>query len=220
MSDQHVSAYQQLLAATDAIGEVGRASSARLKHTLEHALVCMLAALDLPEGAIYLYSPQMNNLALAAAVPSGGVIANQGTQLRLTNDQMFLPVIAAMTHTPAIGDAGSGIENQPDLQSPTPSPQSIALPLLADARLMGVIQVAGRPGESLSEQQHSQINALAERLARRNRLFPDLQRGPIRAGTYPRAGGRQQRRNYDARFKRHRDNDQPPRQIFFRPGRA
>ena len=45
MSDQHVSAYQQLLAATDAIGEVGRASSARLKHTLKHALVCMLAAL-------------------------------------------------------------------------------------------------------------------------------------------------------------------------------
>ena len=76
MSDQHVSAYQQLLAATDAIGEVGRASSARLKHTLKHALVCMLAALDLPEGAIYLYSPQMNNLALAAAVPSGGVPLN------------------------------------------------------------------------------------------------------------------------------------------------
>jgi PAS domain S-box-containing protein len=170
MSYQNVSAYQQLLVATDAIDEVGRASIGQLHPALKHALVCFLAVLDLPEGAIYLYSSQMHNLGLATAVPSGGVLASQGTQLPLTNDQMFLPVMAAMTHTPAIGDRGLGIGSSADDPSPIPYPlsripQSLALPLLAGARLLGVIQVAGRPGQGLSEQQHSQIGALAERLA-------------------------------------------------------
>ncbi len=171
MSYQDLSAYQRLLTAADAIGEAGRAPSGQLQPALEHALGCLLAALDLPEGGIYLYSPQMHNLALAAVFPSNGGIANQGTQLWLANDQTFLPVLAAMTRTPAegaIGDWGLGIGNQadpqspvPSPQSPIPSPQSLALPLLAGARLLGVIQVAG----SLSEQQHGQLSALAERLA-------------------------------------------------------
>ena len=54
MSNQDVPAYQRLLAATDAIGEVGRAARGQLHAALEHALGGMLAALDLPEGGIYL----------------------------------------------------------------------------------------------------------------------------------------------------------------------
>jgi hypothetical protein len=49
MSDLDGSAYQQLLAATDAIGAVGRASSWQLQSALGDALGCILAALGLPE---------------------------------------------------------------------------------------------------------------------------------------------------------------------------
>jgi PAS domain S-box-containing protein len=163
MSNQNVPAYQQLLAATDAIGEVWRAARRQLQPALEHALAGILAALELPEGGIYLYSSQLHNLALSAAIPSNGMIANQGTPLQLVNNQPCLPVLAAITRLPATGE-------QADSQLPTPNPQpptpnSLALPLLGGARLLGVIQVACSPGQRLSEQQHSQLSALAERLA-------------------------------------------------------
>jgi len=166
MSNQDVPAYQRLLAATDAIGEVGRAVPGQLHSALEHVLACVLAALDLIEGGIYLYRPQMHNLALAAIVPSNGVIANQGALLWLANDQTCLPVIAAMTRTlaaGAIGDGRVGIASSAAAQLPTLNSQS--LPLLAGARLLGVIQVACSPVQNLSEQQHGQFSALAERLA-------------------------------------------------------
>jgi len=51
MNTLDVSAHQ-LLAATDAIGAVGRAASGQLPYALEHALGCTLAAFDLPEGGI------------------------------------------------------------------------------------------------------------------------------------------------------------------------
>jgi PAS domain S-box-containing protein len=165
MSNQDIPAYQWLLAAADAIGEVGRAARGQLQPALEHALGCVLAALDLPEGGIYLYSPQMHNLALSAIFPSNGLIADQGAQLWLASDQTRLPVIAAITRTPAIGDWGLGIGDHSSPQSPVPSPQSLALPLLAGVRLLGVIQVVCSPGQRLSEQQHGQLSALAERLA-------------------------------------------------------
>ena len=143
MSNQDIPAYQRLLAAADAIGEVGRAPSGQLQPALEQALECVLAALDLPESGIYLYSPQMHNLALAAIFPSNGMIANQGAQLWLAKDQKFLPVLAALTRTAAegaIGDwlLGIGIQTDPQSpvpnpQPPVPSPQSLALPLLAGA---------------------------------------------------------------------------------------
>jgi PAS domain S-box-containing protein len=172
MSNQNVPAYLRLLAAADAIGEVGRAPSADLRPALQQTLGDILAALDLPEGGMYLYSPQTHNLTLVAAVPSAGAIANQGAQLEIANNQKLLPVLAAATRTAAIGERGAGIEDQADTQHPTPSTQhpapsiqSLALPLLAGARLLGVLQVASRPGQSLSEQHHSQLSALAERLA-------------------------------------------------------
>jgi PAS domain S-box-containing protein len=173
MSNQGMPAYQRLLAAADAIGEVGRAARGQLQPALEHALAGMLAALDLPEGGIYLYSPPMHNLTLAATVPPNGVIENQGALLWLANDQTCLPVLAATTRLPAAGairDWGAGIvlHPQPSVLSPQPptsSPQSLALPLLAGTRLLGVIQVACLPGQSLSEPQHGQLGALAERLA-------------------------------------------------------
>nr|MDQ2996224.1 PAS domain S-box protein [Chloroflexota bacterium] len=157
MSNQNVPAYQQLLAATDAIGEVWRAARGQLQPALEHALAGMLAALDLPKGSIYLYSPQMHNLTLSATIPSNGILANQATLLQLTSNQTSLPVLAAVTRLPATGNWG--------LETHPASPNSLALPLLAGARLLGVIQVACSPGRRLSEQHHSELNALAERLA-------------------------------------------------------
>jgi PAS domain S-box-containing protein len=161
MSNQDMPAYQRLLAAADAIGEVGRATRGQLQPALEHALAGMLAALDLPKGSIYLYSPPMHNLTLAAIFPPNGMIGNQGALLWLANDQTSLPVLAATTRLPAAGAIrDGGVETRTTL-----NPQSLALPLLAGTRLLGVIQVACLPGQSLSEPQHGQFSALAERLA-------------------------------------------------------
>ncbi|MEP7189032.1 MAG: histidine kinase dimerization/phospho-acceptor domain-containing protein, partial [Roseiflexaceae bacterium] len=163
MSNQNVLAYQQLLAATDAIGEVWRAARGQLQPALDHALAGMLAALDLPKGSIYLYSPQMHNLTLSATIPSNGIIANQARLLKLASNQTSLPVLAAVTRLPATGNWGLEIGSSAEPHAG--SPNSLALPLLAGARLLGVIQVACSPGRRLSEQQHSELNALAERLA-------------------------------------------------------
>jgi PAS domain S-box-containing protein len=168
MSNQDMPAYQRLLAAADAIGEVGRAARGQLQPALELALGGMLAALDLPEGGIYLYSPPMHNLTLAATFPPNGIIANQGALLWLANDQTALPVLAATSRLPAagaIGDWGVGIGTTPNPQPSTPNPHSLALPLLAGTRLLGVMQVACAPGQNLSEPQHGQLSALAEQLA-------------------------------------------------------
>jgi hypothetical protein len=124
MSDSEAPAYQRLLAAADAINEIGRAARGQLPAALEHALESVLAAIDLPEGGIYLYSSQLHNLALAAAVPSNGLLANQGTQLWLANDQTSLPILAAATCMPQmarIGDWELGIAHQPPNKTPKPS---------------------------------------------------------------------------------------------------
>ncbi|MEO7912073.1 MAG: ATP-binding protein, partial [Roseiflexaceae bacterium] len=158
MSKQDIPDYRPLLAATDAINKIERAARGQLQPALDHALEGMLAALDLPEGGIYIYSPQMHNLSLAATIPSNGLIANQGALLWLANDQKALPVRAALMRTLTIVDCGLDIGSLSDFQS-------LALPLLAGTRLLGVLQVAYSPGQRLSEQQHDQFSALAERLA-------------------------------------------------------
>jgi PAS domain S-box-containing protein len=53
----------------------------------------------------------------------------------------------------------------PDPRSPIASLQSLALPLLAGGRLIGIIQVAGAPGQALGAAQRDLVSALAERLA-------------------------------------------------------
>jgi PAS domain S-box-containing protein len=170
MSDHQAPDYQRLLAAADAISETGQATRGQLPAVLQQALESVLAALDVPEGGIYLYGSQLHTLTLAAAVPPNGLIVKQGTRLWVANDQTSLPVLAAATCIPqlaAIGDWGLGIGNRPlpSSQAPTLSAQSLALPLLAEERLLGVIQVACSPGRLLSERQQGLLSALAERLA-------------------------------------------------------
>src|SRR5215207_2706940 len=117
MSSQDLPDYQRLLAATDAIGEVGRAHSGGIRPALQHALEHLLAALDLHDGGIYTYNAHMRELALAAAHPADGVIARQGAQLALTKNQQLLPALAATTRISAegaIGDWGLGIGDQAD----------------------------------------------------------------------------------------------------------
>jgi PAS domain S-box-containing protein len=168
MSSQDPPAYERLLAATDAIGEVGRSPSEQISHALQPALDSMLAALNLPEGGIYLASPHTQDLGLAAVHPADGVIARQGAELSLASDQQLLPALAAATRTPhmaTIGDAGSATASQPGSQSPVTSRQSLALPLLAGSRLVGVIQLAGAPGETIGAACRGLLSALSDRLA-------------------------------------------------------
>lgn len=175
-----VSAYQRLLAVTDAIAEVGRARNGQIRPALQQALECLLAALDLTDGGIYTHTAQLPDLALAAVYPADGSIARQGEHLALTSDMP--PALAAKTRTPqllaigewelGIGNRRSAISDQPADQSPAPNPQlptpgsqSLALPLLAGGRLIGVLQVAGAPGQLLNAAQRDLLSALAERLA-------------------------------------------------------
>jgi PAS domain S-box-containing protein len=170
---QDVSTYQRLLAATDAISEVGRARNGQLGPALQHTLECLLAALDLPEGGIYTHAAHLTDLALAAVYPANGLIARQSDNLALTSD--LLPALAASNRRPTSGVIGEwGMENGsprdpqsliPDPRSPIASLQSLALPLLAGGRLIGIIQVAGAPGQALGAAQRDLVSALAERLA-------------------------------------------------------
>src|SRR5689334_5151309 len=98
MSSHDVSAYQRLLAATDAIAEVGRARNGQIQPALQHTLERLLAALDLPDGGIYTYSAHLRDLALAAVYPANGAIARQGAQLALASG--LLPALAASNRTP------------------------------------------------------------------------------------------------------------------------
>ncbi|HEU5102301.1 MAG TPA: GAF domain-containing protein, partial [Roseiflexaceae bacterium] len=166
MSSQDVSDYQRLLAATDAIGEVARARNGQIFAALQHGLERLLAALDLPDGGLYTYSPHLRDLTLAAVSPADGAIARQGAQLALSSDR--LPALAATAHTPASGairHQGSVAGDQAHSRLPAASLQSLALPLLAGGRLLGVLQVAGAPGQALGAAQRDLLSALADRLA-------------------------------------------------------
>jgi PAS domain S-box-containing protein len=160
MNTKDVTDYERLLAATDAIGEVGRAASDELQPTLGMALECILAALALAEGAIYLHSAPSASLALVAVRPVDGVCGCQGAELRFSDNPASLPVLVATTRNPAFGEVGDrrlGIDRS--------VLQSLALPLLVNSRLLGVIQVVSAAGELLSNGQQAMLNALAVRLA-------------------------------------------------------
>jgi len=74
-----------------------------LPFALEAALASILKLLGLQGGAVFLYSPHMHDLALAAEAPRFGLLGRQYQQLSLDHDLTCLPVRAARTRALAQG---------------------------------------------------------------------------------------------------------------------
>jgi PAS domain S-box-containing protein len=139
--------YQQLLAATDAIGNVSRAHTGQLQRLLQPALHEILGALELGDGAVYLNIPRLDELALVAEAVPGG-------QPAPTYDRAGLARRAAATR------AAVSITSQ--LGGPA---SVLAMPLLAGARLLGVILVAGMAEQPLDAARSQLLADLAGRLS-------------------------------------------------------
>ncbi len=164
MSISDVTSYQRMLSATDAISNVGHAHSEQLPGLLQLALNQILAALELPDGGIYLHRPHLNDLTLVAEWPRAGLVARQGAQLLLTPGQAQIPLRAVAgrsTVLAALGDSSSPADAF--AQQPLAA-ASFAIPLIADTRILGVVQVAGAPGQPLSQLQQTLLYELATRL--------------------------------------------------------
>jgi PAS domain S-box-containing protein len=159
MTFEHATWYERLLEATDAIGEIGNATEGRLEHALGVGIERILAALELPNGRIYLLNSHTSELVLVAARPEDRAIAHEGDLLLSSNDQWSM--LAATTHEPQIGAIG----NQDYSQSPIANRQALAVPLVAGTRLVGVMQVTSAPGEALSIDQQEMLRMLAPRLS-------------------------------------------------------
>jgi len=166
MSISNASNYQCVLLAADAIRDVGHAHSEQLPDLLQLALRQILLALDLPDGGIYLYRPQLNDLMLVAEWPRAGLVARQGRLLSLAHGQPQLPPRAVASRSAvlaAIEDAGQPAEAL--VLQPLGTVTSLAIPLFADTRVLGVAQVAAAPGQSFSEIQQTFLGELITRLA-------------------------------------------------------
>ncbi len=176
MSNLDTTYYERLLAATDAIGNLGQVQSVQLSRLLGRALEQILAALGLTDGGIYLYQPHAHALALAAACPEAGAVAGQGAQLSIDRDHQRIPVLAITTREPQQGELRDWRPESTDRadrqsfgsaqdKSAICNLQSLAVPLVAGPRLLGVLQVAGAPARALRRDQHDLLSALAPRLA-------------------------------------------------------
>jgi len=166
MSISDVTNQQRVLSATDAISSVGHAQSEQLPGLLRLALKQILAALELPDGGIYLHRPHLNDLMLVAEWPRASVVARQGKHLPLTSGHMQLPLRAVAGRSAVLavlGEAGRPAEAV-ELQ-PLTAVTSVAIPLIADTRFLGVVQVASAPGQSFSQIQQTLLHELAIRLA-------------------------------------------------------
>jgi PAS domain S-box-containing protein len=158
MSAQDATYYERLLLAAEAIGEIAGAPGGRLQPAIERALKDVLTALDLPEGGLYLHDEHSRDLLLLAVRPADGIIAQQGVRLELERFQKQAPVLAACTGVEQFGEiGGAGGESL--------GRHTLAVPLLAGERLIGVLQVAGAPGQALDGDQQAALRALAGRMA-------------------------------------------------------
>ena len=157
--------YHDLLEAADLIGEVGQAQSGMLPFALEAALASIVKLLGLQGGAVFLYSPHMHDLALAAEAPRFGLLGRQYQQLSLDHDLTCLPVRAARTRALAQGHVRDTAIELGDAGLHVAEYDSLGLPLVVGARLLGVLQVVCPPGQALHADQLELLRALANRLA-------------------------------------------------------
>ena len=165
MSISDLISYQRLLSATDAIGNVGHAQSEQLPQLLQLALKQVIAALELPDAAIYIYRPHLNDLTLVAEWPATSVLARQGTPLQLSYDHAQIPVRAALGRGAVLAPLDLADRPAQDRSSFAPSSASLGMPLLADTRLIGVLQLAAASRQQFSPMQQAMANELASRLA-------------------------------------------------------
>jgi len=166
MSISDVINYKSMLLATDAISNVGHAHSEQLPRLLLLALKQILTALELPDGGIYLHRPYLNDLLLVAEWPHAGLVARQGKQLPLAATQEQIPLRAVASGSAvlaALEEAGKPADAL--VLEPVGTIMSLAIPLIVDTRILGVVQVAGAPGQPFSQTQQTLLHALVARLA-------------------------------------------------------
>ncbi|MBK9710334.1 MAG: response regulator [Kouleothrix sp.] len=166
MSNQETIALERLLTATDSIDDIRQAPGERLPQVLAVALERLLAAVELVEGAVYLHSAPARALTLVAWHPQAGQIARQGAEISLADHPPSAPALAALTRRPQL--IGLEARNAEPATLPQPAPlasQSLAMPLLADEQLVGVLQASGAPGQPIRHGQQKLLHALAGRLA-------------------------------------------------------
>jgi PAS domain S-box-containing protein len=165
MSNQASNAYEHLLAAIDAIAAIGLSRGGLSPQLLLPALDRILAAADLPEGAIYTCDDEARALILAAAHPKDGAIARQGARLTAASRDRSAPVRAAALGQPVTAEIADGRSSAAGNPSSVSRLLSLAIPLISGQATLGVLQVVAARGQPILAEQHGLLGALASRLA-------------------------------------------------------
>jgi PAS domain S-box-containing protein len=160
LHDHTAPQYERLLAALGTIDAVGRAYGLPLLKLIDQALDQIMAAMGLIEAGLYLSDDERRALVLVAARPRRGLIARQGAQLTL-DQQACLPVQVAINHVATHLEIGDWRL----MQSPISNLQLFAIPLLAGARLLGVLQVVWTGDDGWPAHDQVTLRWLAGKLA-------------------------------------------------------
>ncbi|KPV49746.1 hypothetical protein SE17_30850, partial [Kouleothrix aurantiaca] len=115
----------------------------------------MLSALDVPEGGIFFYQPQLRRLDLVAHSPASSILAKHTPQRVFATDNPNLAALAALHSSVQVGELASGLVPR----------RSLAVPMYDGATLFGVVQIVAGPEQTLSAEQRWLLEALTQRMA-------------------------------------------------------
>lgn len=155
MSGMQRDAHQRLLAAVDAFDAIARVPGRPSPLVCAHALTSLLGVLDVLEGGIFLYHPQVRRLDLAAHSPADSILTQHTPQRVFAADSPNLAALAALHNSVQVGELAS---------RPVPR-RSMAAPMYDGATLFGVVQIVAGPEQTFSAEQRWLLETLTQRLA-------------------------------------------------------